>query len=292
MRSCRGRCTAAVPTKDHILESACGGVALFDYDGDGLLDIYLVTGAGAHAGTRAGPTSQCPVSQPRRMEVRGCLQAGGRGSRSLGQRRVRRRFRWRRPTRSLRHQLGPERAVPQPWRRHVRGCGRRAPASRLAAGAPAARSSMPTATAIWTSMSRATSRRPGSPSCGAADAPLAQRATHHGRAGRTSRRVRSVLREPRQRTVRGGHRRARPHRPVTGLRLRRRGDRLRRRRVRRPVRRKRLEPEFPVSQPRERPLRKRRTDGGRGGKRRRRAPRRAWAPTPATTMATRGWIWC
>ena len=38
------------PTKDHILESACGGVALFDYDGDGLLDIYLVTGAGAHAG--------------------------------------------------------------------------------------------------------------------------------------------------------------------------------------------------------------------------------------------------
>jgi enediyne biosynthesis protein E4 len=33
------------PTKDHILESACGGVALFDYDGDGLLDIYLVTGA-------------------------------------------------------------------------------------------------------------------------------------------------------------------------------------------------------------------------------------------------------
>jgi hypothetical protein len=32
-------------TKDHILESACGGVALFDYDGDGLLDIYLVTGA-------------------------------------------------------------------------------------------------------------------------------------------------------------------------------------------------------------------------------------------------------
>jgi hypothetical protein len=33
------------PGKDHILESACGGVALFDYDGDGLLDIYLVTGA-------------------------------------------------------------------------------------------------------------------------------------------------------------------------------------------------------------------------------------------------------
>ena len=33
------------PTKDHILESACGGVALVDYDGDGRLDIYLVTAA-------------------------------------------------------------------------------------------------------------------------------------------------------------------------------------------------------------------------------------------------------
>ena len=33
-------------TKDHILESACGGVALLDYDGDGRLDIYLVTAAG------------------------------------------------------------------------------------------------------------------------------------------------------------------------------------------------------------------------------------------------------
>ncbi len=31
------------PTKDHILESGGSGVALIDYDGDGLLDIYLVT---------------------------------------------------------------------------------------------------------------------------------------------------------------------------------------------------------------------------------------------------------
>jgi hypothetical protein len=33
------------PTKDHILESGGSGVALFDYDGDGRLDIYLVTAA-------------------------------------------------------------------------------------------------------------------------------------------------------------------------------------------------------------------------------------------------------
>jgi hypothetical protein len=33
------------PTKDHVLESGGSGVALFDYDGDGRLDVYLVTAA-------------------------------------------------------------------------------------------------------------------------------------------------------------------------------------------------------------------------------------------------------
>jgi len=33
------------PTKDHVLESGGNGVALLDYDGDGRLDIYLVTAA-------------------------------------------------------------------------------------------------------------------------------------------------------------------------------------------------------------------------------------------------------
>ena len=125
-RICQPRTYCGGPTKDHILESACGGVALFDYDGDGLLDIYLVTGRGADADARAHPAPECALSQPRRMEVRGRLEAGGRGSRSLGQRRMRRRFRRRRASRSLRHELGPQRPVPQSWRRHVRGRGRRA----------------------------------------------------------------------------------------------------------------------------------------------------------------------
>jgi hypothetical protein len=33
------------PTKDHVLESGGSGVALLDYDGDGRLDVYLVTAA-------------------------------------------------------------------------------------------------------------------------------------------------------------------------------------------------------------------------------------------------------
>jgi hypothetical protein len=33
------------PTKDHILESSGNGIALVDYDGDGRLDVYVVTGA-------------------------------------------------------------------------------------------------------------------------------------------------------------------------------------------------------------------------------------------------------
>jgi enediyne biosynthesis protein E4 len=41
----RTRTYGGGPTKDHILESGGSGVALLDYDGDGRLDIYLVTAA-------------------------------------------------------------------------------------------------------------------------------------------------------------------------------------------------------------------------------------------------------
>src|ERR1051325_2366026 len=33
------------PQKDYIVETVTGGVALFDYDNDGLLDIYIVNGS-------------------------------------------------------------------------------------------------------------------------------------------------------------------------------------------------------------------------------------------------------
>ena len=85
------------PTKDHILESTGSGVALLDYDGDGRLDIYLVTAASLTPGARARAPPQRPLPQPRRLAVRGRVGAGRRGRGGVGQRRLRRRRRRRRP---------------------------------------------------------------------------------------------------------------------------------------------------------------------------------------------------
>ena len=75
------------PTKDHILESACGGVALFDYDGDGRLDIYLVTAAelGRRASasliaTRSIATSADGSSRTCRRPRASMLAAWGNGA--------------------------------------------------------------------------------------------------------------------------------------------------------------------------------------------------------------------
>ena len=111
------------PTKDHILESACGGVALFDYDGDGLLDIYLVTAAEltparervAHRNAlyrNLGGWKFEDVSRRAGVDLAawgsgacaGDVDGDGRLDLYVTN--------W-----------GAERAVPQPWRRHVRGRG-------------------------------------------------------------------------------------------------------------------------------------------------------------------------
>ena len=122
-------------------------------------------GRRAHAGTRAHPAPERPLPQPRRMEVRGRVEAGGRGrarpgatacapgmstttgvsistSRTGG-----------RTSCSATAATAPSRKSP------------RARVSRPAAGAPAARFSTRMPTATWTCMSRATSRRPGTRSC-------------------------------------------------------------------------------------------------------------------------------
>ena len=214
------------PTKDHILESACGGVALFDYDGDGLLDVYLVTAAELTPARERVPHQQHSLPESRRMEVRGRVEAGGRRPRGLGERRVRRGLRRRRPSRSLRDELGAERPVPQPRQRHVRGRRRegRSHGRRMEHGLRVLR--------------RRRRRRPrpvrrplrrddlGFRAARASLARLAQRTVHHGRPRRTPRRARPLLRKPRQRTVQGSDRRARLLRFDARVRIRRPGHRL------------------------------------------------------------------
>ena len=53
------------PTKDHILESGGNGIALLDYDGDGRLDVYLVTGAELSPSRAAHPAPQRALPQSR-----------------------------------------------------------------------------------------------------------------------------------------------------------------------------------------------------------------------------------
>ena len=78
------------PTKDHILESAGGGVALLDYDGDGLLDIYLVTGAELTPSRERVPHRNALYRNLGGWKFEDVSKRGGRRPRGLGQRRVRR----------------------------------------------------------------------------------------------------------------------------------------------------------------------------------------------------------
>ena len=227
------------------------------------------------------------------MEVRGRLQAGGRGSRGLGQRRVRRRFRRRRPSRSLRHQLGPERAVPQPWRRHVRGRGgpRRRRRRRLEHGLHVLRCRRRRRSGP---LRRALRRDDvGFRRARAADA--ASGATGHTSWSGRPDFPASPICSSKTSATDGSWRR--PTRTASPIASRAYGfgvvatdydddgfvdlfvanD---------------SNPNFLYHNLGNGRFESVGTGRGRGGERRRRAPRRAWAPTPATTTATRGWIWC
>ena len=73
------------PTRIYILESACSGLALlFDYDGDGLLDILSGDGRRSSRRRVSGSLIATPCIATSGMEVRGRLQTGGLGSRGMG----------------------------------------------------------------------------------------------------------------------------------------------------------------------------------------------------------------
>jgi hypothetical protein len=78
-------------TKDHILESGGSGVALFDFDGDGWLDVYVVN-AFELSDKRENSAPQCAIQKSRRMEVPGRIRGFGRRRRRVGQRCLRRRL--------------------------------------------------------------------------------------------------------------------------------------------------------------------------------------------------------
>ena len=238
------------PTKDHILESGGSGIALFDYDGDGLLDIYLVTAAEL-------------TKSRERVPHRNVLY------RNLGG--------WK--FEDVSKQAGVDAAA---WGNGVcagdfDGDGRLdlyvtnwgsnflfrnqgdGTFKDVAARAGVAASGWSTGCTFFDAdgdgdldlyVARYVKTTWDDVVERAADARLAQRPAHHGRPGRAAGRGRPLLPEPRRRDLRRGHRGRRPRRPGEGLRLRRAGDRLRRRRQGRPLRGQRLEPELPLPQPR------------------------------------------
>ena len=118
----------ATPEK-HMVETMAGGVAVFDYDDDGLPDIYFTNGA-SHPIARArksptgivGSVTGCPAVHGRHREGRG----QGRGLHDRGGSRG---LRQRRPRGSLRGRRAAQPAVPECRRRAVRRRHRRGRAS-------------------------------------------------------------------------------------------------------------------------------------------------------------------
>ncbi len=198
------------PTKDHILESACGGVALLDYDGDGLLDIYLVTAAELTPSRERVPHRNALYRNLGGWKFEDVSKRAGVDLAAWGSGACAGDFDGDGLIDLYVTNWGPNALF------RNRGDGT---FEEVAARAGVAAGGWSTGCTFfdadgdgdldlyvaryvdttWESVVRA-----------AADAGLAQRAAYHGRADRASRRVRSVLRERRRRTVRGSDRRPRP----------------------------------------------------------------------------------
>ena len=152
----------------YLVETMGSGAAFLDYDNDGWIDLFVVDGgsSGGAGGTSAARhrlfhnEGLSAGALARRATLFTDVTAGvGHPPSRVRDGRVRRRRRQRRPHRSLRHQLRPQRAVSERrqrrvHRRHAHGAGRAA-----MGGARAARSWTSIATAISISSSPTTSTR-------------------------------------------------------------------------------------------------------------------------------------
>ena len=109
----------ASPSK-HIVETMGSGGLLFDYDGDGWLDVFLVDGGSVVDPRAAAPGAIEAVSQSPRRHVRRCH--GGVEDRAPRVRdgRLRGGLRQRRPRRPVPDEFRGERALPEQRRRYVR----------------------------------------------------------------------------------------------------------------------------------------------------------------------------
>ncbi len=108
--------------KHDLPEIMGGGVAIFDADGDGRLDIYFCNGGPIDAAPGQAGSSLPALSERGRLAVRGHHRPGRGAGAELCDGRGRRRLRRRRPGRPVRHRLARSATVSQPRRRPV--CGR------------------------------------------------------------------------------------------------------------------------------------------------------------------------
>ena len=141
-------------TKEYILETTGGGVAILDYDNDGWPDIFLVNGRAPRtlfqATRRRRATCTETTATARSSDV---TAKAGVGGERMGTGRLRRRLRQRRLRRSVRHLLRPIRCsiattATAPSADVTRQSGLVGSPAR--AGIPARHSSTSIATAIWT----------------------------------------------------------------------------------------------------------------------------------------------
>ena len=109
-----------VESKKYILESTGCGCAFIDYDNDGWMDLFLLSGTRLE-GAPAGATNRL-YKNNRDGTFTDVTEKAGLRCRGLGFRRLRRGLQQRRLRRSLLHRLRPEPPLPEQRRRNLHGC--------------------------------------------------------------------------------------------------------------------------------------------------------------------------